>query len=49
MLGGKIIKIEQGQSAGINPFEIELVETKVMTSPTLISLGFLTLFETTTS
>ena len=23
MLGGKIIKIEQGQSAGINPFEIE--------------------------
>lgn len=23
MLGGKIIKIEQGKSAGINPFEIE--------------------------
>ena len=23
MLGGKIIKIEQGKSAGVNPFEIE--------------------------
>lgn len=23
MLGGKIIKIEQGKSAGINPFELE--------------------------
>lgn len=23
MLGGKVIKIEQGKSAGINPFEIE--------------------------
>ncbi len=27
MLGGKVIKIEQGKSAGINPFELEL-ETK---------------------
>ena len=23
MLGGKVIKIEQGKSAGINPFELE--------------------------
>ena len=23
MLGGKVIKIEQGKSAGVNPFEIE--------------------------
>ncbi len=23
MLGGKVVKIEQGKSTGINPFEIE--------------------------